>query len=738
MMEEIVRISVNSMKNVNDVVGPFLPFVTLITSLTKEIADAYENVQYNKKTCGTLVNRVEAAEAAIKGLMRQKEENIVKFCSQDYYDSFSKFVNCLKHIKEFFYDISQLSKFKKFYTSGNIRETFEKIIKEFDSCSIDLNLAISIANNDQLNKDLAILHSDIIEMMKFLDNVEGGITSMDDKLQQIVDNNSEIQILNKNIIIKIHNIEEQNNKIIEQNNRILEYEDKHQSLDFTPLNTEIETISILNKEVNNQHSKIEVKAKRIVPSKIKDAPQFVSRKGSRITIQKKIYKEMDVACKPISMDNIQRIQKHLAILKKLDTCPYIIQFHGLSEINGENVMIFEWAEYGTLRELYLNYNIEWDAKISIARNICRGLIFLHAVEILHHDIRCENVLITENMLPKICNFKFSREFNAATIQIDDMNDIIHWLAPEKLNHISTEKDSKKSHKKQDESSSYTIQCDIFSFAMLLWELGFQKKPYENMPISQIQKHVSRGGRETVDFGLSPNAIQKEYRSIIELAWAQEPSLRPGIQHIFNMLQELYEKHVLQRGSPLLRPKMNEIDESLHSLSITDRNIGPIPKVTPVTPLTPFKEGLLAHKEKNYEKAWKCFEEHAKVGDILAKYWQGYYYLEGKYVDKNHAKAKELFKDAADGGNADAQLRYAFCLIDKENENMDYDNFLKYLKMSADKNNPTALYNLGEIYLQGKMGIGEDEAKGIQYLRLAALRDQPKAKEILKERNINLY
>ncbi|PKC14309.1 kinase-like protein [Rhizophagus irregularis] len=447
---------------------------------------------------------------------------------------------------------------------------------------------------------------------------------------------------------------------------------------------------------------------------------------------------MDVACKPISMDNIQRIQKHLAILKKLDTCPYIIQFHGLSEINGENVMIFEWAEYGTLRELYLNYNIEWDAKISIARNICRGLIFLHAVEILHHDIRCENVLITENMLPKICNFKFSREFNAATIQIDDMNDIIHWLAPEKLNHISTEKDSKKSHKKQDESSSYTIQCDIFSFAMLLWELGFQKKPYENMPISQIQKHVSRGGRETVDFGLSPNAIQKEYRSIIELAWAQEPSLRPGIQHIFNMLQELYEKHVLQRGSPLLRPKMNEIDESLHSLSITDRNIGPIPKVTPVTPLTPFKEGLLAHKEKNYEKAWKCFEEHAKVGDILAKYWQGYYYLEGKYVDKNHAKAKELFKDAADGGNADAQLRYAFCLIDKENENMDYDNFLKYLKMSADKNNPTALYNLGEIYLQGKMGIGEDEAKGIQYLRLAALRDQPKAKEILKERNINLY
>jgi serine/threonine protein kinase len=76
------------------------------------------------------------------------------------------------------------------------------------------------------------------------------------------------------------------------------------------------------------------------------------------------------------------------------------------------------------------------------------------VKILHHDVRCENVLITENMQPKIYNFKFSREINAATIQIDDINAIIHWLAPEKLNHISTEKDSKK-------AASYTIQCDIF-------------------------------------------------------------------------------------------------------------------------------------------------------------------------------------------------------------------------------------------------------------------------------------
>src|ERR1051325_3415928 len=80
--------SVRTIENVNDAVGPFLSLVTVITNLTKEITEAYETVQYNKKTCGVLVNRVEAAEAAVKGLIRLKEENIEKFRDQEYFDSF--------------------------------------------------------------------------------------------------------------------------------------------------------------------------------------------------------------------------------------------------------------------------------------------------------------------------------------------------------------------------------------------------------------------------------------------------------------------------------------------------------------------------------------------------------------------------------------------------------------------------------------------------------------------------
>ncbi|CAB4412864.1 unnamed protein product [Rhizophagus irregularis] len=668
------------------------------------ITGANETVQYNKKTCGALVNRVEAAEFSIKALMRQKEENLKNFKDQNYYQAFVRFTNCLKQIKKLFEDISQLPKFKKFVSSANIKERFEENIKEFNNCSNDLNLAISIALHDQLNKDLEILRDDIIEMNKFLHKIEV------------------------------------NKRLMEMNEKL--DEDRDKPIKFTSLNSVIDTISLLNKQVNEQDSTVVVRAKDIKASELQDPPKHVPpRQGSRVKIQKKIYNEFEVACKPIFVDNIQKIQKHLAILEKLDACPYIIKFHGLSEIATEKVMVFEWAELGTLKDVYQKFKIDWEAKITIARDICRGLVFLQSVNVLHHDIRCENVLINENIQPKLTNFKFAREFHANTTQIDDIIALIHWLAPEKLGDISTEQD-KKSKKTE---ARYTIQCEIFSFGMLLWELAFQKIPYESMSMLDIQKHVLKGKREILNFGLSPHPIQREFGEIIKLAWQQDPSLRLEIQLLFNMLQESYEKNVLSNKSSLimrpLKENTTEIttgDANLDSLCLSDSEDQNESVLQIVVPLIPAKEGLQAHKEGNHKKAWECFEANANVGDILAIYWQGYYYLEGKHVDKNKQKAMELFRKAADSGNADAQLRYAFCLIDKENKKIDSNEFMKYLQLAADNNNVTALYNLGNVYFSGKLGIKKDKEKGIHYLRQAALQRQAKAKEILDKNGISIY
>ncbi len=133
--------------------------------------------------------------------------------------------------------------------------------------------------------------------------------------------------------------------------------------------------------------------------------------------------------------------------------------------------------------------------------------------------------MAEKLQPKISNFNFSHEFNAATHPIDNINDMIYWLAPEKLKCLSTEKNSDDN---EIQEVSYTIQCEIFSFGMLLWELGFQRKPNEDMTMKEIQKHVLEGRRENLNVESYSNSPQKEYYSIVKLAWEHELSSHPGI------------------------------------------------------------------------------------------------------------------------------------------------------------------------------------------------------------------
>ncbi|POG68508.1 hypothetical protein GLOIN_2v230413 [Rhizophagus irregularis DAOM 181602=DAOM 197198] len=61
---------------------------------------------------------------------------------------------------------------------------------------------------------------------------------------------------------------------------------------------------------------------------------------------------------------------------------------------------------------------------------------------------------------------------------------------------------------------YTTQCDIFSFGMLLWELAFQRFPYEDMEIDEIKKHVLSDKREHLNFLSSSYGVEKEYGNII--------------------------------------------------------------------------------------------------------------------------------------------------------------------------------------------------------------------------------
>ncbi|RIA99792.1 hypothetical protein C2G38_2237805 [Gigaspora rosea] len=160
---------------------------------------------------------------------------------------------------------------------------------------------------------------------------------------------------------------------------------------------------------------------------------------------------------------------------------------------------------------------------------------------------------------------------------------------------------------------------------------------------------------------------------------------------------------------------------------------------PYTLIKPLESGFEAHKIKDRETAWKIFCAHADLGNITAKYWKGYYLSEGYSVIKDQIQACELFKETADYGIVDAQLDYAFSLLDNiSGFEFDLNEFIKYLTKAADNGNIIAQFNLGDMYLHGKLDCKVDEKLGVKYLKLAALNNHTEAIEILKKLSVDIY
>ncbi|KAF0435296.1 kinase-like protein [Gigaspora margarita] len=680
---------VNAIQTVGDAVQPFVPLFSMVTNIVQQLSQIYENAKCNQKICLVLVERVEIAQYAVKSLQRQKQANEEKFRNQKYYYAFVRFVNVLENIKKFAKEITQLSCFQKFINANAIKDAFDKNIKEFEDVCSDLHFTIAMYDVERREQEAKNVAEDIDVLNKSMNEVK-----------------SNLKVVMNEVAALASSMENLNIQASRSAGRATTMR--------TPLNEAYKAPTVDPNQLNEPFASDD------------------NVRGSRKTVVKKLFRGLEVACKKVpNIENndtaqSQKGQTELIILLKLGTlCPNVVTFYGLSKVDNNDVMVFNWTSYGNLKEMYTKYEIKWPLKLKFARDICNGLVFVHQCNILHHDVRCENILITDSHEAKLSNFELSRTVQGLSAEVKNLLDIVRWLAPEKMRVT-----------KGGAEQRYNHQCEMFSFGMLLWELCHQRIPYKDMnSVTAIQEHVMSKKRETLKIALCPLEIPNELAKIIKKAWQDEPSARPSDLEVQLKLKELYER--FQETSPQIRPKDPHCDIEIPYVELTESEIE-MPcdltdySIPPIQTLMPFEDGIKEHKAKNYKVSWECFVGHADLGNNVAKYWKGYYLLTGLNGQKNPEAALRLFKEAADNGVADAQLRYAFALIENKSKNV--AEIMKYMMMAADYENSTALFNLGDIYWNGKLGIPIDKEKAESYTRLAALKNQPKAIALLEQIN----
>jgi len=163
--------------------------------------------------------------------------------------------------------------------------------------------------------------------------------------------------------------------------------------------------------------------------------------------------------------------------------------------------------------------------LRIAIQISKGMEYLHQNSIIHRDLKTANILIgLHNQVVKIADFGVARLGNQEG-QMTAETGTYRWMAPEIINH-----------------KPYDHKADVFSFAIVLWEMITLKVPYDNMTPLQAALGVRQGFRLKIPPGTHPVLSR-----LIEQCWDEDPDVRPVFAEITVQLEDILQQVQAPKG-----------------------------------------------------------------------------------------------------------------------------------------------------------------------------------------------
>ncbi|KAK8571722.1 hypothetical protein V6N13_047360 [Hibiscus sabdariffa] len=213
------------------------------------------------------------------------------------------------------------------------------------------------------------------------------------------------------------------------------------------------------------------------------------------------------------------------ILSKLHH-PNVVSFYGVVTDGPEGTMatVTEYMVNGSLRNALQKKDraLERRRKVILALDAAFGMEYLHSKNIVHFDLKCDNLLINlkdpQRPICKVADFGLSR-IKRTTLVSGGVRGTLPWMAPELLNGSSTRVSEK---------------VDVFSFGIALWEIMTGEEPYASMHCGEIIGGI-------VNNTLRPQIPERcdpELRKLMEECWLFEPASRPSFTEITNRLRAM--------------------------------------------------------------------------------------------------------------------------------------------------------------------------------------------------------
>lgn len=205
-------------------------------------------------------------------------------------------------------------------------------------------------------------------------------------------------------------------------------------------------------------------------------------------------------------DIAQKFKREATAIAKLSD-PNIVNVLdvGHEEENNMDYFVMEYVDGKTLKDIIIyNGKLGYSIAIDIAIQVAKALECAHKNNIIHRDVKPQNILVTENGDVKVTDFGIAKSSTASTItNTTTIMGSAHYLSPE-----------------QAKGTFIDLRSDMYSLGIVLYEMVTGRLPFEGeSPVTIALKHIQEEPRSPKDINSS---IPESINQLINKSISKDP------------------------------------------------------------------------------------------------------------------------------------------------------------------------------------------------------------------------
>lgn len=171
---------------------------------------------------------------------------------------------------------------------------------------------------------------------------------------------------------------------------------------------------------------------------------------------------------------IERFRREASSAASLNH-PNIVQIYDRGEAEGTYYIAMEYLEGRSLKEIILKYApLSSELVVSVSIQILEALRFAHRRDVIHRDIKPQNIIIDSEGRAKVTDFGIARAGSASSMtEAGSILGTAHYLSPEQAQGLQVEAAS-----------------DLYSLGVVMYEMATGVLPFDgDNPVALAMRHV---------------------------------------------------------------------------------------------------------------------------------------------------------------------------------------------------------------------------------------------------------